>query len=266
MSHLKPLVPYLLGHKPALLFGLLATVISTMLALAQPYFIGAAIDALQHGRPASDVYLIAVEILAFAALQGVFTFFVRYLINSVSRRVEYAMRRDLFAHLERMPQSFFQDNHTGDIMARATNDLSAVRDMLGPGILQLGQYDADVRDRGRADVRHRHASGDHRGRLPAAGQRRLHADRAPGCTSAMSSVQAQFGELSTRAQENFSGIRVVKAYAQEDQRDRRLRPGRARVRAAQHGLPAALRPAVADDGPRAGRDRGAGAVRGRRTM
>jgi ATP-binding cassette, subfamily B, multidrug efflux pump len=215
LSHLKPLVPYLWGHRPALLFGLLATVISTMLALAQPYFIGSAIDALQHGRPAGDVYLIAVEILAFAALQGVFTFFVRYLINSVSRHVEYEMRRDLFAHLERMPQSFFQANHTGDIMARATNDLSAVRNMLGPGILNsvnttlmfviaaVLMFGIDTRLAIIAVVF-----------LPLVSVAftligaKMH--------ERYERVQAQFGALSTRAQENLSGIRVVKAYAQED--------------------------------------------------
>jgi ATP-binding cassette, subfamily B, multidrug efflux pump len=215
LNHLKPLVPYLWGHRPALLFGLLATVISTMLALAQPYFIGSAIDALQHGRPAGDVYLIAVEILAFAALQGVFTFFVRYLINSVSRHVEYEMRRDLFAHLERMPQSFFQANHTGDIMARATNDLSAVRNMLGPGILNsvnttlmfviaaVLMFGIDTRLAIIAVVF-----------LPLVSVAftligaKMH--------ERYERVQAQFGALSTRAQENLSGIRVVKAYAQED--------------------------------------------------
>ena len=215
MSHLKPLVPYLLGHKPALLFGMLATVISTLLALAQPYLIGSAIDALQHGRPAGDVYLIAGEILGLAALQGVFTFFVRYLINSVSRRVEYEMRRDLFAHLERMPQSFFQANHTGDIMARATNDLSAVRNMLGPGILNsvnttlmfviaaVLMFGIDTRLAIIAVVF-----------LPLVSiaftliGAKMH--------ERYERVQAQFGALSTRAQENLSGIRVVKAYAQED--------------------------------------------------
>jgi ATP-binding cassette subfamily B protein len=73
-------------------------------------------------------------ILGLAALQGVGEFFARYLVNQVSRVVEYDLRNDMFAHLQRMQQSFFQEMHTGDIMARATNDLSAVRAFLGPGI------------------------------------------------------------------------------------------------------------------------------------
>jgi ATP-binding cassette subfamily B multidrug efflux pump len=215
LKDLKALIPYLLGHKGQLVFGIAMTMIATLLSLVQPYLLGTAIDDLQHSRPASDIYGLAGLILGLAVAQGVFVFFTRYNINRVARAVEYELRRDFFTHLERMPQSFFQEMHTGDIMARATNDMSAVRGFLGPGItnsvntlLMFGvaavlMFGIDVKLAVIAVLF-----------LPlvsvafVAIGRRMH--------ERFERVQAQFGDLSTHAQENFSGIRVVKAYAQED--------------------------------------------------
>lgn len=215
MHDLKALIPYLAHYKGRIAFGALAVLISTFLALAMPYLLGSAIDKLQAGRPRDEVLTIAVVILVVAALQGVDDFFGRFLINEVSRRVEYELRNDMFAHLQRMQQTFFHNMHTGDIMARATNDLSAVRNFLGPGInnsvrtglmfliasvlmltinLKLALLLMFF--------------------MPLVSVsfiligRKMHAR--------YEQVQAQFGNLSTYAQENFSGIRVIKAYAQEE--------------------------------------------------
>ncbi|HET6262296.1 MAG TPA: ABC transporter ATP-binding protein, partial [Chloroflexia bacterium] len=190
-------------------------VATTILSLTLPYLVGTAIDSIEAGQPNDQVTVIAGLILLLAAIQGVGDFYARYSINEVSRLVEYELRNDLFAHLQRMQQSFFQNMHTGDIMARATNDLTAVRAFLGPGLsnsvrtvlmflvasaLMLTIHwglalivmffmpmvsVAFVLIGGRMHRRYEH-------------------------------VQAQFGQLSTYAQENFSGIRVVKAYAQEE--------------------------------------------------
>jgi ATP-binding cassette, subfamily B, multidrug efflux pump len=215
LNNLKPLIPYLRTHQGAILLGVLTSLVGTILALLQPYLIGSAIDALQHNRPVSDILQLAALILGFAAVQGVFTFFTRYSINKVSREVEYELRRDYFAHLERMPQSFFQGMHTGDIMARATNDMSAVRGFIGPGILNTSNtvlmfiiasvlmFGIDAKLAVIAVLF-----------LPLVSiaftviGNKMH--------QRYEKVQAQFGNLSTRAQENFSGIRVIKAYAQED--------------------------------------------------
>ncbi len=215
MQDLKGLIPYLRGHAGALAFGIAMTIIGTLLSLVQPYLIGRAIDTLQNQRPQSEVLQYAGYILGLALVAAVFTFFTRYTINQVSRRIEYEMRRDFFAHLERMPQSFFQDMHTGDIMARATNDMSAVRGFVGPGIMNsinttvmfiiasVLMFGIDTRLAIIAVLF-----------LPLLSVaytligRRMHAR--------FERVQAQFGDLSTHAQENFSSIRVVKAYAQED--------------------------------------------------
>src|SRR6266508_2759525 len=107
----------MLRYTGRLLFGCISIVITTALALTLPYLLGSAIDMLKAGRPQEEIVRVVGLILLLAALQGVGEFFSRYLVNEVSRKVEYELRNDLFAHLQRMQQSFFQGVHTGDIMA-----------------------------------------------------------------------------------------------------------------------------------------------------
>jgi ATP-binding cassette subfamily B protein len=200
---------------PRLLLGAVCIIAVTLLNLAQPYLLGSAVDALSNGHPQQEAVNIALLILAVAAGQAVVEFFSRSLVMYVSRIVEYELRNDLFAHLQRMPQSFFQEMHTGDLMARATNDLSAVRQLLGPGVSNSVRtvlmfvvaaalmLSINVKLALVLIVF-----------MPLVSVsfvvigRKMH-DR-------FESVQAQFGSMSTYAQENFSGIRVVKAYAQEE--------------------------------------------------
>jgi ATP-binding cassette subfamily B protein len=197
-----------------LLFGILMIVANTALTLTQPYLLGLAIDDLSRGRPQNEVAMIAVWILGLAAITGVSAFLMRYAIIGGSRLIEYELRNDLFAHLQKMEHAFYQDMHTGDIMARATNDLSAVREVLGPGIMNsvsttlmfvlaaVLMFGLNVTLAVIAVIL-----------LPLVTfaftviGRQMH--------NRYERVQAQFGHLSTMAQENFSGIRVVKAYAQE---------------------------------------------------
>jgi ATP-binding cassette subfamily B multidrug efflux pump len=215
LHNIKPLFPYMARYWPRLLLGAACIIAVTLLNLTQPYLLGSAVDALSNGRPQQEAVNIALLILAVAAGQAVFEFFSRSLVMYVSRIVEYELRNDLFAHLQRMPQSFFQEMHTGDLMARATNDLSAVRQLLGPGVSNSVRtmlmfvvaaalmLSINVKLALVLIVF-----------MPLVSVsfvvigRRMH-DR-------FESVQAQFGSMSTYAQENFSGIRVVKAYAQEE--------------------------------------------------
>lgn len=215
MNDLKALIPYMARHKVRLIFSLVVIVFTSMLALTLPYLLGSAIDKLREGRPQSEIVTMVMIILGLAAVQGVGDFFARFYANEVSRVVEYELRNDLFAHLQRMQQSFFQEMHTGDIMARATNDLSAVRAFLGPGVSNsLRTVLMFI--------------------IASALMLTINITLAlillffmPMVTvafviiggkmhSRFEEVQTQFGHLSTYAQENFSGIRVVKAYAQED--------------------------------------------------
>jgi ATP-binding cassette, subfamily B, multidrug efflux pump len=215
LRDLKALIPYMARYRNKLIFGAIAIVFSTLLALATPYLLGRAIDSLQNSRPRDEVLMLAAIILLVAAVQGVADFFGRYLTNEVSRTVEYELRNDMFAYLQRMHQAFFQNMHTGDIMARATNDLSSVRAFLGPGVsnsvrtvlmfLIASAFMLSINIKLALILIFF---------MPMVSVsfvligRRMH-DR-------YERVQAQFGNLSTYAQENFSGIRVVKAYAQEE--------------------------------------------------
>ncbi len=215
MHDLKSLIPYLARYRGRLFFGGVMIVFTTMLALTLPYLVGNAVDRLKNGRPRDEVVAIVGLILLLAAIQSFCEFFSRYEINAVSRIVEYELRNDLFAHLQRMQQNFFQNMHTGDIMARATNDLSAVRAFLGPGISNsVRTLLMFLIASGLMITINLNLALILMFFMPLVSVsfvligRRMH-DHYEG-------VQAQFGGMSTYAQENFSGIRVVKAYAQEE--------------------------------------------------
>jgi ATP-binding cassette subfamily B protein len=215
MSTLRPLLPYLRRHRGRLLFGIVMIVANTILALTQPYLLGRAIDALNQGRAQSEIVTLAAAILGLVLVQAGVLFSMRMALVGQARIIEYEMRGDLFAHLQAMEHAFFQEMHTGDIMARATNDLNAVREMLGPGIMNsistslmfgiamLLMFSLNPLLAAVVVVV-----------LPLVSVafvivgRRMHRQ--------YEKVQSQFGVLSTLAQENFSGIRVVKAYGQEE--------------------------------------------------
>jgi ATP-binding cassette subfamily B protein len=153
--------------------------------------------------------------LALAFSKGIFQFLTRWLVIGVSREIEYDLRNDLFRHLESLSYSYYQKTRTGDIMARATNDLNAVRMLLGPAIM----YSANtIVFTALALVFMWRTS--HRltlyafAPLPLASiliqyfGRKIH--------ERFERIQAQFSDISARAQENFSGARVIRAYAQEE--------------------------------------------------
>ena len=215
MRDLKTLIPYLARHWPRLLGGGIMNIVATIFSLALPFLIGNAIDKITGRAPQSDVTWIAITIAGLALLGGLTDFFARYLINAVSRDVEYALRNDFFSHLQTMHQGFFQNRHTGDIMALATNDMSAVRNAIGPGIsngvrtvLMFTLASALMISINAALALVLITF------IPIVAitfwltGRRMH--------NRFEAVQSQFGKLSTYAQENFAGIRVVKAYAQEN--------------------------------------------------
>src|SRR5262249_14884836 len=100
-----------------------------------PQVIHHAVDDLQAGVTRNKLLVYSLLLLAIAAVKGVFQFLTRWLMIGVSREIEFDLRNDLFAHLESLPHSYYQKHRTGDIMARATNDLNAVRMLLGPAIM-----------------------------------------------------------------------------------------------------------------------------------
>ena len=96
---------------------------------------GGAIDDMRLHLNASTIAHAALRLLGIALVSGTFLYITRQVIIGASREIEFDLRNDLFAHLETQPPSFFQQHRTGDIMARSTNDLSAVRQLLGPAIM-----------------------------------------------------------------------------------------------------------------------------------
>ena len=132
---LRPLFPYLRKYRASYIFGTLCVFINNGIWMLFPLVIRRAVDDMHNGVTRHKLLTYAFELLAVAVLKGLFTFLLRWIVIGVSREIEFDLRNDLFQHLETLSNSFFQRTRTGDIMARATNDLNAVRMLLGPAIM-----------------------------------------------------------------------------------------------------------------------------------
>ena len=207
---------YLAGHRLQLLVGVCLAAGSSLAAVVPPRFIGEIIDALQKpGVQFDDVLHLALLIVLFAAVEAGLRAGARYVMLDASRKAEYRMRNDLFAHLQRMHLAYFQHQRIGDLMARMTNDLTWVRQMMGPGIMQgsftvmvftfavLSMISVSLKLTVIALIL-----------MPLASLTFWYIGRT--VHERFERLQSQFGDMSTKAQENFSGIRVVKAFSQED--------------------------------------------------
>jgi ATP-binding cassette subfamily B multidrug efflux pump len=135
MSPQRRLLDYLARSRRAFLAGFVCVVVTTAVALAAPWLLKFAIDDLLAGATRDKVRFYSVALLGLAAVGGVFRFLMRRIIIGASREVEYALRNDFFAALQRLDIGYFQRNRTGDLMSRATNDLNAVRMMIGPAVM-----------------------------------------------------------------------------------------------------------------------------------
>jgi ATP-binding cassette subfamily B protein len=207
---------YLGSHRLQLLVGVCLAAGSSLAAVVPPRFIGEIIDSLQSPKANfDDVLHLALLIVLFAGLEAVLRAGARYVMLDASRKAEYSMRNDLFAHLQRMHLAYFQHQRIGDLMARMTNDLTWVRQMMGPGIMQgsftimvftfsvLSMISVSLKLTVIALIL-----------MPLASLTFWYIGRTVHVR--FERLQAQFGDMSTKAQENFSGIRVVKAFSQED--------------------------------------------------
>ena len=211
---LVPLLPYIKRYRWGYILGSLCVLLTNGIWVLFPLVLGRAADDLNHGVTRHKLLIYAGLLLAIAATKGIFQFLTRWVVIGVSRDIEFDLRNDLFARLESLSFSYYQRNRTGDIMARATNDLSAVRNLLGPAIMYTANT-AILMAGGLAFM----LSISPRLTLytflplPAASiviqyfGRRIH-DR-------FERIQAMFSDISARAQENFSGARLIRAYVQE---------------------------------------------------
>jgi len=133
----KRLFGYLRRYRGRYAAGGACLFVTASLAMAVPYLLKHAIDAIQRGESFGVVGQLAAAIVGLALVQGVARTFSRALIFNVGRDVEYELRSDLFAHLQRLPLSFYQAQQTGDLMSRLINDVTAIRMLLGVGVLNL---------------------------------------------------------------------------------------------------------------------------------
>ncbi len=214
MRHLRRLLPYLRRHRARMAWGLFCLFLTTALSVASPWVLRYAVDDLTLRVTREKLWLYSGLIVGLVLLEGVFRYYMRLVLISISREIEYELRGDLFAHLTRLSARYFQTHRIGDIMSRATNDMSAVRNVLGPGIMYTANTVATFVGTVALMLR---ISPELLGLalvplvlvsvLVRYFGRRIH-DR-------FESVQAQLSEMNVVVQESLSGARVVRAYAQE---------------------------------------------------
>src|SRR5258708_37134987 len=135
LNNLQPLRPYLWKHKRTLLWGALSVLLMNGIWVLFPQVLHRAVDDLNHGVTREKVIMYALVLVAIALSKGIFQFLTRWLVIGVSREIEYDLRNDLFAHLESLSLPYYQKTRTGDIMARATTDLTASRMLLCPPLM-----------------------------------------------------------------------------------------------------------------------------------
>jgi len=213
-KNLRPLFPYLRKYRATFWVGALCVLCNNCVWILFPLVIRRAIDDLNQGVTLHKLLTYSGWLLAVAGTKAIFQFLTRWILIGVSREIEFDLRNDLFTHLERLSYSFYQRTRTGDIMARATNDLNAVRMLVGPGIM----YTANTV-------------------VFTAGALAFMLSISPRLTicafaplpivsivvqyfgrkihERFERIQAMFSDISAKAQENFSGARLIRAYVQE---------------------------------------------------
>src|ERR1700757_2326406 len=214
-KNLRPLLPYVKRYRWGYVFGSLCVLLTNGIWILFPLVLGKAADDLHEGVTRHKLLVYAGLLLAIAIIKGIFQFLTRWIVIGISRDVEFDLRNDLFAHLEVLSYSYYQRHRTGDIMARATNDLNAVRMLLGPAIM----YSANTIV---------YTAGALAFMIAISPRLTLYSFLPLPMVSIViqyfgrqiherfERIQAMFSDISARAQENFSGARLIRAYVQED--------------------------------------------------
>jgi ATP-binding cassette, subfamily B, multidrug efflux pump len=135
MKNLLSLKPYLLRYKKNLWSGFIFIILTNLFAVIAPKYIGLAIDTMNRHFELPDVLRDTALYVLFSLLSGFFLFLVRQNIIVASRHIEYDLKNDYYQHLQKLPRRFYNTTSTGDLISRGTNDLNAIREFLGPGIM-----------------------------------------------------------------------------------------------------------------------------------
>jgi ATP-binding cassette subfamily B protein len=215
LEKIKPLAPYLRRYWKLFAFGGVAVLLYNTIRATIPLVIGHAVDDLKTGITQEKIVFHALRLLGIAALSAIFLYLTRQILIGASREIEFDLRNDLFANLERQSAAFYNTHRTGDIMARTTNDLSAVRQLLGPAIM----YSANtiVFTAAALPLMYRISP-----RLtliafiPLPIGSVLVQQFGARIHHRFERIQAMFSDISAKAQENFSGARLIRAFAQEE--------------------------------------------------
>ena len=214
MKALRRLIPYFQPYRVQLGLGLALVVLSAGFASVVPWFLRRAVDGLRAGEPLVEIWPIAAGMVGVAIVAGALRYGMRELLNSVSRWIEYDLRNDLFRHLETLDAPYYARMRTGDLMARLTNDLGAVRMAAGPAIMYLVNTIA-----GGLFALSFMITIDLRLTLfavmPMVFLPPVMARVGQAIHRRFEAVQEHFSTLTTRAQENLAGTRIVRAYRQE---------------------------------------------------
>ena len=215
LHRLLPLKPYLGRYRKRYVLGFVALVLAQALRVNLPLIIKAAIDSLARSVTWNGLLFYAGLLLAVALGLAVFQFWMRWILIGISRDVEYDLRNDLFLHLMRLSPRYYTQTLTGDLMSKLTNDLNAVRNLVGPGIM----YSATTLVIGIATV----------GVMLHLDWRLTLLALAPMPLVSLAvkvfgqkihdqfeKIQAMYSEITEKVRENLSGVRVIRAFGQEE--------------------------------------------------
>ena len=215
LDRFRPLRPYLARYRERYITGFVCLILGQSVGALVPLVIKAGVDDLTHGVLLRQLALVAALLVGLSLIKAVFQFWTRWILIGISRDAEYDFRNDLFRHLLRLSPRYYTEHRTGDLMSKLTNDLNAVRNMIGPGIM----YSATTVVIGITTV-----------------SLMIHLDwkltlmaLAPmpfvsvgvkffgaKIHERFEKIQALYSEITERVRENISGVRVVRAFCQED--------------------------------------------------
>jgi len=215
IARLRPLRPYLARYKKRFVLGFAALVVTQAIGAMIPLVIKAGVDAISHHAGGEKLLIVGAVLVGAALVKAVFQFWMRWILIGISRDVEYDLRNDLFRHLEQLSPAYYTSTRTGDLMSKLTNDLNAVRNLVGPGIM----YSANTVVVGLATI----------GLMLGLDWRLTLIVIAPLPLGSIvvrvfgrkiyerfEKIQAMYSELTERVRENLAGVKIVRAFCQEE--------------------------------------------------
>ncbi len=214
MSPLRRLLHYFALYKSRLMIGAACVIGSAAFSLAKPWIVGSAVNELGGGFTRGTLIRYSLLLVGASIMEGLFLYAQRWILIGMSRHMEFDMRNDFYQHLQKLPLRFYQEQRTGDLMSRATNDLGSVRMLIGPAVMHsmssllvvTGAFVMMLRTERTMALLSLISVPLVAGMVTIFGSRIHNRTRA---------VQDYFGMISARVQENLSGVRVVRAFTRE---------------------------------------------------